>query len=64
MQIKRLSWKKLTFYSSSVECVADKYVGCGSCIVCQVYFVVSEVGEKIRFVLLRRLMAAVSLFRP
>lgn len=53
MQIKRLSWKKLTFYSSSIECVAVKYVGCGSCIVCQVYFVVSEVGEKFRFVLLR-----------
>lgn len=41
------------FYSSSVESIAIKYVGCGSCIVCHVYFVMSEVGEKIRFVLLR-----------
>lgn len=55
MQIKRLSSKKLIifFYSSSVESIAIKYVGCGSCIVCHVCFVMSEVGEKIRFVLLR-----------
>lgn len=29
MQIKRVSWKKLTFYSSSIEDGAVKYVGHG-----------------------------------